>query len=315
MEQHQRILPISLLIPTMNRPNGLERTLRSYLSADAWPSHIVIVDQSEDDLTKRLVEKISIDYPTISIEYLYQSLPSLTCARNNAFRLSQNEIIVFSDDDVDVYHDTLYHVYDIMSSSDVAMLAATNDEENGKSSPIGFFVGTRSFPKRKRGHVTKSVLGRYPDSVKGSISTEWAMGYFFAVKKSLVEKWQIKWDENLTSYAYAEDLDFSYTYFKKSRNEKLKCILDERVHVRHLASREYRVPSRKSTYMYVLNRAYLSHKHEMGISSRFAIAWCDFFRLLFRILKKENPSDMIDAQKYLRRHRKEIQRGKLYYNF
>ena len=213
--QEQRVLPVSVLIPTMNRSNGLERTLMSYLSADALPLQIVIVDQSDNNsATEQLVNKISANHPHIAIEYFYQDVPSLTMARNNAIRLAKNEIIVFSDDDVDVYHDTLNNVYNIMSSSDVSMIAATNDEETGTSSPIGFFVGTRSFINRNIGHVTKAMLGRYPDTVKGTIPTQWAMGYFFAVKKSLVDRWQIKWDENLVSYAYAEDLDFSFTYYK-----------------------------------------------------------------------------------------------------
>ena len=313
--QEQRILPISVLIPTMNRVNALQRTLESYLSADSLPGEIVVVDQSEDAAMEQLITKISANHSSVAIEYFHQDMPSLTKARNNAVRLAKNEIIVFSDDDVDVYNDTLDNVYDIMSSSDISMLAATNDEECGKSSPVGFFVGTRSFVNRNIGHVTKAMLGRYPDIVKGTVPTRWAMGYFFAVKKSLIDRWQLEWDENLSSYAYAEDLDFSFSYYKKSKSEGLKCILDERVHVKHLASKEYRVPSKKSTYMYVLNRAYLSYKHKMGVSSYLAMSWCDFFKTVERFLRKENPKDIINARKYFIKHKSEIKNGKLNYDF
>lgn len=40
------ILPISVIIPTMNRPESLDRTLKSISEASDLPQQIVVVDQS-----------------------------------------------------------------------------------------------------------------------------------------------------------------------------------------------------------------------------------------------------------------------------
>lgn len=306
-------LPVSLLIPTMNRPETLKRTLDTYTQADWLPSQIVVVDQSQDAEIANEIERLVKSYEVIETVYVYQETPSLTAARNNALKYAKEEIIVCSDDDVDVYNDTLYHVYRVMSDESVSMIAGLDDRSNGKNGSIGYLLGTRSFRKRKIGHVTLSMLGRFPDEVKGQVDTEWAMGYFFVVRKSLLDKWNIRWDENLTSYAYAEDLDFSFAYYKKAKSENLKCVLNEQVRVKHCVSKEYRTPSTKSTYMYVVNRYYLSFKHNMGLKSRLAMKWCNFWRLIERTVKKECPADMWKAMVFVSRNKKDIRQGKIKY--
>ena len=42
-------LLIAVLIPTMNRPLSLRRTLEGYLRAEKIPDHVVVVDQSEKE--------------------------------------------------------------------------------------------------------------------------------------------------------------------------------------------------------------------------------------------------------------------------
>ena len=303
-------VPVSVLIPTMNRPDTLKATLESYMSAEFVPSQIVVVDQSENKVIANNVKNIVLHYiGFIDIQYIYQQKQSLTKARNNALKYSKYEIIICSDDDVELYKDTLKNIYDIMLREEVSLIAGINDNALKSKTNIGYFFGTKSFKKRKIGHVTLSMLGRYPDNIIGEVETEWAMGYFFVVRKSLLKKWDISWDENLISYAYAEDLDFSYRYYKKSIQYNFKCILSDKVHVKHLASSEYRVPKMKSTIMYVLNRYYLSYKHNMGFKSRIAIKWSNFWRCVERTLKKQAPKDFRYALKLYRKNKKYISKG------
>jgi hypothetical protein len=157
------------------------------------------------------------------------------------------------------------------------------------------------------------MLGRFPNKIGEFTDTMWAMGFFFVIRKSLTEKWKLKWDEKLAGYAYAEDLDFSYSYYKKAKTENLKCIMSDKVHVKHLASQEYRTPSRKSTFMYVLNRAYLSYKHEMGWKSDLAMKWCNLWRYVDKVVRRESAQDMKDAMDYLKVYKKEIRKGEFRY--
>lgn len=307
------VLPISVLIPTMNRPETLKATLDSFFNGDVLPAQVVVVDQSNDEnakKTKNVCDKYS---DKAQIKYVYQERPSSTEARNNAYNYASGEIIVFSDDDVLVYKNTLKNVVSVMQRNEVAMIAGIDDNSSASSTNIGYLLGTKSYKNRKIGHVTLSMLGRYPDNIKGEIETQWAMGYFFVVRKSLLDKWNIRWDENLTSYAYAEDLDFSFSYYKKAKSENLKCVINEQVRVKHCVSKEYRTPSSKSTYMYVVNRYYLSYKHNMGFRSRLTMKWCNFWRLIERTVKKECPADMWKAMVFVSRNRKDVRQGKIKY--
>lgn len=283
-------IPITVIIPTMNRPETLERTLETYASGIAVPDQIIIVDQTQNDETRKKVEVLTQKY---SGEYIYQATPSLTVARNRGLLQAKNEILVISDDDIDVYNDTIKNVYEIMQEPEVALIAGLDDNTGHSKTNIGYLLGTKSFLKRKIGHVTKSVLGRYPDYVTGEVTTEWAMGYFFICRKSCLDKWDMKWDERLISYAYAEDLDFSYRYCKKAFSSGMRCILNDKIHVRHMTSTEYRIPSRRTTYMYAIHRRYIANKNKWG--SKTAILWCDLWKIVERIVKHEQPKDLIKA--------------------
>lgn len=295
----------------MNRPETLKRTLDSYVRGNCIPGQIVVVDQSHAGL-KDTVRAIVDIYSETNIDYIYQETASSTMARNKALNYAKYEDILFSDDDIEIYNDTLENLYQVMLNDNIAMVAGIDDCSNGVSSRVGYFLGTRSFAKRKIGHVTKSMLGRYPDRIYGEIDTEWAMGYFFAVRESLIEKWKIGWDEKLRSYAYAEDLDFSYSYYKKAVKENMKCVLNETVRVKHMVSKEYRTPSQKSTDMYVQHRRYLAKKHaQRGATG--AILWCDLWKLAERFIKHEDPDAMLKALKAAWKNRKSIEDGEFDY--
>ena len=61
--------------------------------------------------------------------------------------------------------------------------------------------------------------------------------------------------------------------------------------------------------MSIINREYLSYKHEMGIKSRIAIRWSNFGDIIKRFIRKENPLDIIKAQIICDIHRRELRKG------
>ncbi len=308
------ILPITLAIPTMNRPQTLQRTLQSYSNADYLPAQIIVVDQSQTEQAQAQTKQLLATLPVgVTGTFVYLKNPSSTQARNIALQQARQNIIVWSDDDVDVYKDTLKNVYDLFQNPQIAMVAGLDDcASNSSASKMGYLLGTKSFFKRNMGHITASMLGRFPEgTIKGEVATQWAMGFFFAVRTPLLKKWNIKWDENLTGYAYAEDLDFSYSYYKCAKKEGYRCVMSDKVHVKHLASQEYRIPSKKATYMYICNRYYLAHKHGKGVWGDLAMCWSNFWMLLFRVFKKQNPHDMWNAIWFCVKSRSQIKNGEI----
>lgn len=301
---------MAVLIPTMNRPDSLRRTLGTFFQGEVIPDELIVIDQSEKANDRNENRKITEIYASFAkVKYIYQSPPSLTKARNKALKECNCEMIIFSDDDVDVNKNILKNISSIMGDQSISMIAGVNEYAAVSNSKLGYLLGTKSFKNRHIGYVTKSVLGRFPDILTYEVPTQWAMGFFFVVRKSLLDKWKIKWDEKMTGYAYAEDLDFSYSYYKKSKAEHLKCIMSDKVIVKHLGSQEYRIPSRKHIFMYIINRAYLCYKHKMGKKAEIMMNWCNFWMMIRAFLKKDNYPYYRDAIKKEKNVHKYIKDG------
>lgn len=291
------ILPISVIIPTLNRPDSLQKTLRSFMDGSFVPNEFIIVDQSTDVQLKSETKRCTEEFVDgIHFKYIFLDQPSSTKARNAGIEKVCNEIIVFSDDDVELHKDTIENLYNIMTRNDVSMIGALDDNTVYHDSWLGYISGIKSYRKRKKGNVSGSFFGRYPSAIsQANVPTEWCMGYFFAVKKSLIDNWKLRFDEKLTSYAYAEDLDFSFGYYKQSLREGLKCLLSDSVRVKHLVSKEYRIPSRKATNMLVLHRYYLIHKYRLGLKSIIQATYANLWITLERALKRQKPLDVLQA--------------------
>lgn len=293
---HENFPGISVVIPTMNRPESLNRTLAGYANGSRHPDQVIIVDQSPEQETQAANRKALQELPS-SIEgiYIYQAVPSSSTARNRGIEKATREVVVFSDDDVDVSHETLENVVQNMVRPEVALIAGWDIGQKKSRGIGGYIFLKKSLFRKDCGYVMKSMLGRYPDSLSREIPTEWAMGYFFVVRNSLLQRWNIRWDDRLSAYAYGEDLDFSMTYCRHARAANLRCILTPEVAVRHLVSSEWRTPSYQATTAYVNNREYLRLKHNPGWQSYLAVRWTNYGELLFRLLKRRKPFDMLKA--------------------
>lgn len=310
-----KYIDASVIIPTFNRPRSLEHTLEVLARGSMVPMEIIVVDQSERpekviDALGRVKER----FPGLKLIYAHQDIPSSSLARNSGMQRAAGKLLVFMDDDVDVLPDTFQNVEKVFRDSRVAMLGGLDENAPSGGKLLPYLMGVRSFRKRHQGHVTRAIFGRYPDSVTSQTSTEWAMGYFFVVRKELVRKWELAWNKLFMGFSYAEDLDFTYSFYKKAEAEGYRCILDPGVVVRHQCSQEWRVASKKSTYMFVFHREYLSYKFfPEEKTSRLMTRYANAGFLVKRFLKHDNVKDMIRAQRDCDRYRRDIKQGKMHY--
>lgn len=307
---------ISVIIPTMNRPKSLKRTLFKMLQSSHLPDELIVVDQSHEVELQRTNKSIIDEFKKKSentvCKYIYQSEPSSTRARNAGIDTATGEYLIFSDDDIDVEERTFENLVSLYHDVKVSMIGGLNksDMPAKRESKLGYLFGTKNYFKRHTGYVTRSVLGRFPDRIEKSVPTEWAMGYFFSVRSDLVERWGIRFDETLRGYAYSEDLDFTYNYYKKSKAEGLVCIYSGDVIVDHLASREFRTPNRKNIVMYVVNREYLSYKHDKCFLGRFFTSLTNYCMVIIN-MKTGFAKDYLDAIKICNKHRKDLRSGNI----
>ncbi len=304
------ILPISVVIPTMNRVNTLKETLQNIEASSFYPEEIIIVDQSTDD---KICEEIKNTAASFSLNICYyHRVPSLTKARNFGIEKVKNDIVVFMDDDVNILQDTMINIHKIMQDNTISMIAGLDLNAGIEKSKMGYLFGKKSYKRRKIGHVAFGLYGRLPQNTDKRVETEWAMGFFFVVRKSLVDKWNLKWEEQFISYGYPEDLDFSHRYYIESKRNGLKCIVDPKIKVYHMVSKEWRETSWKVTYMQVINREYLTYKWELGFKSRILTRWSNFGLFVQRLLMRDNCLDVLKAQWFCDLHRKDIRKGNLH---
>lgn len=303
---------VSLIIPTYNRVDALERTLLYVCKSNDMPDEILIIDQTTEVST---ANRIKLLVNGINGTYIHLKEPSLVHARNVGIQVASGDILVFMDDDVDVRTDTFANVRCLFNDPVVAMIAGPNDKNTPahKNSLIGVLFGKSSWQKRKKGHVSNAIYGRLPEVCGNHTPTEWAMGYFFCVRRALVLKWGLQFDEHFKYYSYAEDLDFTYGYYKHCLEDNLKCYYSKLVTVTHNASQEYRIPKRSNTFMVVLHRYYIANKH-FGVKKCFF--WCRLSNLgdfLYRFIRKEHPGDILEAEKFFHKYKNDILCGNFHY--
>jgi len=307
------LLPVSVVIPTRNRPQSLRSTLASISAGVELPREIIVIDQSDLPLE-------SVDLSTelghgILLQMVRQALPSSTIARNTGIRLARQDIILFMDDDILLDRYSVSELFKSFADDRVALVAAPHQGNTPNSRRHPDVLGSaflRKKPFRSDGYVCRgAVLGRYPSNLRKPVPTEWAMGFFFAVRRSLLEAYQVKFDENLLSYAYAEDLDFSYTFCVQAKAQGYRCILNPRVFVNHVGSHEWKMPDDRATMMYVVHRGYLSYKHFGSPLNRVILIWSDVGEVLRRMLARLDWYSVLRGYLLLYRHRHAIRKGSI----
>lgn len=112
-----RLIPVSVVIPTKDRPAALVRAIRSLLASTVVPAEFVIIDASKDEQSlaeiSRLLEKragglVATVRPALQAGAAVQ--------RNQAFAVAQNEYILFCDDDIICEPDCIERLWNALQS-------------------------------------------------------------------------------------------------------------------------------------------------------------------------------------------------------
>jgi len=91
---------------------------------------VIIIDQSNDDKTKKLVKGMK------NVKYIYSSLPSITIARNKGVKVSSGSLLCFIDDDVTLGKNYFQEIMRVFNEHPEAKAAAAYIREKPRDSRL-----------------------------------------------------------------------------------------------------------------------------------------------------------------------------------
>src|SRR3989344_3396591 len=95
---------ISIIIPTYNRSKTLATTIRSLISQSFNKENyeFLVIDNDSSDDTKEVAEKIIAENKNgPEIRYIFEGRAGVHFARNKGAKEAKNEILYFTDDDME----------------------------------------------------------------------------------------------------------------------------------------------------------------------------------------------------------------------
>jgi glucosyl-dolichyl phosphate glucuronosyltransferase len=253
-------LIVSIIICTKNRPRDLETTLGSICLQSFQPNYLVVVDDSSDNETKKIIDEYS------DIIYFHPQIRNsgLPAARNAGLRYvpEDTDIVLFLDDDVTLNKNYLLEIVKKFENSPDIYGITGNIQTTYQCSPlwkkaiyaiIGFILPQLVPVSINSCRVTKSSVATMPlfcNDTKGSV--EWLSGCNMAYRHS-VFKQGARFDETLIGYAICEDLLFSHKLYLSGK----RIWMENRALLKHRCSEESRTDSMKMLAMTFAYRRYV----------------------------------------------------------
>ena len=187
----------SVIIPTYNREQQLVDTIE-YVLGNTYPAfELIVVDQTEEH-KEEVAEKLNALQSDDRFQYVQLPIANLPLARNVGLHVSQGEIIVFIDDDVELDTDFIAAHVTQYESDDVAAVG-------------GRIIDRGTRVEDKSGDSTPGQLEpdgtRTPYFWKEQPATiGWGMGCNMSFRRSVLDEIG-GFDERYTGIAKNEEID------------------------------------------------------------------------------------------------------------
>lgn len=191
---------ISVIIPTIGRQLHLKKCILGLLNQTILPDEIIIIDNCPKDNIKNMITSIT-KRVRVKVRYRYQKNIGSSYSRNLGIRLANNETLAFIDNDCVADEKWLYQVIKAVRKFPNAIVQGRSHNglpENIYSCTEHYFssqVFETSFYKRK--NITFATR----------LDTK-----NFAMRKYLIKKHRIKFDNRYAPFSIYEDIDFGLRY-------------------------------------------------------------------------------------------------------
>jgi cellulose synthase/poly-beta-1,6-N-acetylglucosamine synthase-like glycosyltransferase len=319
---------VSIIIPTLSRPEDLRKLLHSILKQTTLPKEVIVVDDSEDRKTNDIVEKMRVDFSMKNVLLKYtrgggKTKKGIALARNIGLSHSSGEIVLFLDDDVILDKDYLKEILKAFKKYPNALgiqgyLTNSGEQFRGARSLMTNSINKVFFlyHREKNGcRVLPSGYLTYPSSLSKDITCSWLEGKNSSYKKEVLKNFQ--WDKNLREYSLFEDADLSYRIARHYPN----CLyIIPHAKILHRASPLARRPTELLIYIETTYHTYFFLKNiQQSLMNRITFLWSrlgNFVNMCFFACVKKRPRlilTLISAYVYTLKHLEEIKEGKFAY--
>lgn len=252
---------ISVVIPTYNRPEDLNITLKSLFPFLKSLNEIIIVDQSKDNKTKNLIK----DLKTKNLKYVFSKIPSISMSRNIGVKnvAKSSKFICFLDDDVTLGENYFYEILKIFEDdNNIVGVGAYNPDIN-LTKGFGFHIENffkriffLSYPEKNKMRIISAYGNTFSSILDNNINSQWLPGVNMFYRKEVFKKQQF--DNNLLGYTVVEDIDFTYRLFKKYPNG---LIITPQPSIIHRASPAERYPTKRLSFVNQIDHFYFNYKN------------------------------------------------------
>ena len=259
-------LSAGVVIATYKRHRALQVALEHWEGSTRRPEQLIIVDASPDAAEQRSVFRSRFEslLGGSGSDYVVTPVPSSTAQRNAAIDRLWTDVAAFVDDDSLVHPDYLERIMEVFESDrDRAIGAVQGVSDHWRAIPriLGHDL-LRPFKRfSARIYVTRRQAYPMGVSIPRRVFLRCAplwrryhlWGACMSFRTELVR--QLRLDENMRAYAFAEDFDLS---FRAGRTHGLVARLDARIH--HATDPGGRIPDLRRFLIGWINPAYLIEK-------------------------------------------------------
>jgi GT2 family glycosyltransferase len=299
-------MKLSVIVPTMNRSEDIVTFVDSLARQTCLPNELLIVDQSDNDATLDTLDTYKSHLP-FELKYIRTREKSLTRAKNLAVSHvdDQTDLVAFFDDDIELFEDFIQQMvlfFKNDSKQEYAIATGIICHEAHNKTLIHRFRSAmisidallcRLFILGSPGNGKFKINGSpsfYNRSINSTTDVEVISGGVSVFRKEILNTF--KFDGNMKTYCYMEDVDTGYRISRKYQNALVPA-----AKVYHHHSPVSRSDKTITRSQFIQNYCYLFHKNIpknfltcatfiWSIAGLIVIALCELqFRSIFGYIK------------------------------
>ena len=312
---------VCLVIPTYNRANDVDRTLSMIIKNKNIPGKVIVVDQSVDDKTKKVVKMYSKKLP---VQYVYSKKPSSSKAENLGVQIGKKKhlLILISGDDMDFLPGYMNNLVKEFNEHPEVMGLGGMDIQAGAArhasrSRLARFALNFFFLPAAEDHRFR-VTGPYgltasPIVERPIRDAQWIPGFNNCFRREVYESYSFPESKG---YNVLEDIDCSYMVYKKYGQGSL--VITPHCRVWHRESPAARYPPKKRIFVNHEDHFAFYYRHFYTPAGTLKMIWSivgiiigNFGRALVRRKKEAflHAKYVIQAIMLSYKNRKKIKRG------